>query len=158
MDHLGGLPAETDVRRLTIQTNSESCAQGGAERKRLRHTERAVLLQRRLQRRVCKRPSKIEKLRCFPPSSLTKATTFKLLCLLKRRPAKENEIATCYIKHDCIHHAARIAFRMKLGRCMYQDMLSALTQAPKMRPKQENEIATRHCTFLTLKKVSPSVV
>ena len=54
VDHVGGLPAQTDVRRLALHSNDESCSQGGAQKKTLRQTGKGVQLQRRLQKRAVK--------------------------------------------------------------------------------------------------------
>ena len=67
VDHVGGLPAQIDVRRLALHANAESCSQGGAQKKTLRQTGKGVQLQRRLQKRavkqkrVLKRPAKTRK-------------------------------------------------------------------------------------------------
>ena len=48
VDHVGGLLAETDVRRLALNTKEDSCKQVNLQRKALRRTDKAVQVQKRL--------------------------------------------------------------------------------------------------------------
>ena len=61
VDHMGGLPNETNVLFLQLQTAGESVKQGGQRRRALKLTGEGALLQRRLlkqyaHRRLLKRP------------------------------------------------------------------------------------------------------
>ena len=81
VDHVGGLPAQTDVRRLALHSNDESCSQGGAQKKTLRQTGKGVQLQRRLQKRavkqkrVLKRPAQNRKASLLLAARLSADTT-----------------------------------------------------------------------------------
>ena len=67
VDHVGGLLAETDLRRLALNTKEESCKQGNRQKKALRQTDKAVQVQKRLKGRVLKRPRKTETCRHLSP-------------------------------------------------------------------------------------------
>ena len=51
VDHVGGLPSETNVFRLQLQTAKESAEQGGPRRRYLKRSGEGALLQRRLLKR-----------------------------------------------------------------------------------------------------------
>ena len=62
VDHMGGLPNETNVLRLQLQAAGESVKQGGQRRRALTLSGEGALLQRRLlkhyaHRRLLKRPA-----------------------------------------------------------------------------------------------------
>ena len=78
--------------------------------------------------------------------------------LLDRRPAKEIEIATRYDKYGCADDASAIVCNRAPLRKIFQNVECVLFALPRKLPKQENEIATRNCSFVVLKKVRVWVV
>ena len=78
--------------------------------------------------------------------------------LLDRRPAKEIEIATRYDEYDCADDAFAFVCKLMLFLYIFQCIDCALKPLPVKLPKQENAIATRHCTFVSSKKVRVWVV
>ena len=140
MDHVGGLPAQTNVCCLQLQTNAKSSAEGRSQSEKLKRSGAGALLQQRLQRRVCKRPAKKQKrLRQFSPPFQHKQHSRKYFSFSQEGPRRKMKSQLAKISMSALlMHLGLSLTRRPCDGCskmlsLHSSALSASCQNRKMK-------------------------